>query len=100
MVRCHILDAARLNKLRNATIAMLAPHTTESPNPPRLNGSLTTPATAEITAICKTELASRSRKLSGPANMNSMTTRQATDTSIAAIEVDALVTGMVIREHT
>ena len=32
--------------------------------------------------------------------MNSMTTRQATDTSIAAIEVDALVTGMVIREPT
>lgn len=32
--------------------------------------------------------------------MNTMTTKQATDTRTAAIEVDALVTGMVIRDDT
>ena len=79
---------------------MLAPQTTESIKPPRLNGSLTTPATAEMAAICKAAPQSRPRKYSGPASMNTMTTKHASDTRTAAIVVDALVAGIVMRADT
>jgi hypothetical protein len=53
-----------------------------------------------MTAICNAAPQSRPRKYSGPASMNTMMTKHASDTRNAAIAVEALVAGIVMRADT
>jgi hypothetical protein len=81
-------DIAKAITIRNPAIATDNPQITESTKPPRSKSSLTTPAIAEMIAICTTALKSTPGKSSGPVSQKIITIKLATETRTAARESD------------
>ena len=77
-------------------MATEAPQIAERVSPPRLNESLTTPATTEIPTMCHPVSRSSFRKELGPAITNTSRNKQAVATRVETNAAETLEAGMVM----